>query len=46
MTEEILCTPQNLDLLKDIQQKYKHSDDVQKNVNDIISNCSHSLESK
>ena len=46
MTEQILCTPQNLDLLKRIQQRYKHSHDVQKNVNDIILNCSHSLESK
>ena len=46
MTKELLSTPENLDLLKRIRQKYKHSDDVQKNVNDIISNCSHSLESK
>ena len=36
ITEKILCTPQSLELLKRIQQRFKHSDVVQKNVVAII----------
>ena len=42
-TEQILCTSQNLQLLKHILKRYKHSDAVRKNVIDIILK---SLESK
>ena len=43
ITEQILCTSQNLELLKHILKRYKHSDAVRKNVIDIILK---SLESK
>ena len=36
LTEQILCTSQNLELLKLILKRYKYSGAVQKNVIDII----------
>ena len=46
ITEQILCTSENLELLKRIQQRYKHSDVVQMNVSDISSKYFHEFESK
>ena len=42
ITEQSLCTSQNLELLENIQQRYKHSDAVQKYVIDIILKISES----
>ena len=46
ITEQILCTSENLELLKRVQQRYKHSDVVQMNVSDISSKYFHGFESK
>ena len=45
ITEQILGTSENLKLLENIHQRYKHSDVVQQNATDISFNLS-SVESK
>lgn len=40
ITDQILNTSENLELLKRVQQRYEHSDVVQMNVNDIFLKCS------
>ena len=39
ITEQILCTSENLDRLKHIRQKYKDSDVVQENAYNIVLKC-------
>ena len=46
ITEKVLCTSQNLDLLKRLCQKYVRSGIVQKTTFEISLKCSHSLEGK
>ena len=46
ITEKILHTYENLELLKHIQQRYKHSDVVCMYVSDILLKCSHGSKSK
>ena len=46
ITEKILHTHENLECLKNIQQRYKHSDVIRMNVSDILLKCSHGYRSK
>ena len=39
ITEQILCTSENLERLKHIRQKYKESDVVQENAYNIALKC-------
>jgi len=46
LTEEVLCTSENLELMKIVCQKYKSSDAIQENTMNIFVKCFRSLESK